>query len=332
MNGCVQWSAQAADDLARRYIDAPGMDRPAAMIDFTPPTPTWYYYHQDALGNVAALSNNDSNLAPKLSVHALRFGDVLRYRPPADRRYHNSFTKDWHAFCVRFKKKGKTKMQSNNSAYVLISILLATIGFRFQVQASVLNHSQDLLYPENLPYLEIYDSPPDITTVNVLGAMIQRYESHDSSITNVQSGHLLYLAAFDSSIVNIYGGNVTENAVRGFGTLNIYGGDSVFVSAYNSGTVNLFGGTIGLLYAFSDRPINVYGYGFEYIAPESTDPFIIGNGGTLNGYWHDGNGFSILLHNTDYDHLNLIAIPEPASLILLSYSILLVRQRIKTKH
>lgn len=51
------------NDLVRRYIYGPGIDHPVAMIDFTTSNPIWYYIHQDALGNVVALSNNSGNLA-----------------------------------------------------------------------------------------------------------------------------------------------------------------------------------------------------------------------------------------------------------------------------
>ncbi len=65
------------DDLARRYVYGPGMDRPVAMIDFTTGSALWYYYHQDALGNVVALSNNSGNLVE--SYEYTPFGTPTMY-------------------------------------------------------------------------------------------------------------------------------------------------------------------------------------------------------------------------------------------------------------
>ncbi|MBN1949889.1 MAG: RHS repeat-associated core domain-containing protein [Bacteroidales bacterium] len=56
----------STSSLIRKYIYGPGIDRPVAMI-VCPGTvggsETWYYYHQDALGNVVALSNSSGTLA-----------------------------------------------------------------------------------------------------------------------------------------------------------------------------------------------------------------------------------------------------------------------------
>ncbi|HML75786.1 MAG TPA: RHS repeat-associated core domain-containing protein [Anaerohalosphaeraceae bacterium] len=56
----------STSSFIRKYIYGPGIDRPVAMI-VCPGTvggsETWYYYHQDALGNVVALSNSSGTLA-----------------------------------------------------------------------------------------------------------------------------------------------------------------------------------------------------------------------------------------------------------------------------
>jgi RHS repeat-associated protein len=43
--------------LAKKYIYGPGMDSPAAMINVSGVSETWYYYYADALGSIRLMSN-----------------------------------------------------------------------------------------------------------------------------------------------------------------------------------------------------------------------------------------------------------------------------------
>ena len=198
--------------------------------------------------------------------------------------------------------------------YALFTILFACLVIHIncaESEATIINYSQDLTDPAYYSILEVYDSPPDTTTINILGARILTLDIFDSSIINVHEGSAMAVRAFNSS------------------TFNFYNGDNIAIVALDSSTVNLFGGQIGSINALLDSEINVFGYDFEYIASENTDPRSIGNGGTLNGYWQNGNSFSILLHDTDnisYDHLNLIIVPEPCTVLLLGFGGLVLRK------
>jgi hypothetical protein len=43
--------------LTKKYIYGPGLDNPAAMINVSGTSQTWYYYYADALGSIRLLSD-----------------------------------------------------------------------------------------------------------------------------------------------------------------------------------------------------------------------------------------------------------------------------------
>ena len=53
--------------LVRKFVYGPGIDEPIAMIAVDGETETWYYYHFDGLGSVAALSDEDGDVVESYS-------------------------------------------------------------------------------------------------------------------------------------------------------------------------------------------------------------------------------------------------------------------------
>ena len=208
---------------------------------------------------------------------------------------------------------GDLKMQAKRSLFIVLFTAMTLHNTCVESEATILNHSQDLTGINLYSDLEVYDSPPETTVLNM-------YDGVSVSI----------LKSYDNSEINIYGGSLVTVDAYNSSTFNLYGGHSISIIAFDTSTVNFWGGSVMTLSALNSSTVNLYGYGFEYIAPESTDPFVIGNGGTLNGFWQNGESFSILLNssdNTTYDHVNLITIPEPGTVLLFALGGLVLGRR-----
>lgn len=191
-------------------------------------------------------------------------------------------------------------------------------------------------------FVNVYDTPPDHTTVDMTGGFVHNFRSYDSSIINITGGEILTLDAYNTSNANISGGNVRSVFTRDHATTNLYDGGSVFslgaarqsgvvnmtggiteyLRAGELGIINLYGGTVNIyLNVWDSAKVNIYGYGFDY------DPSAGSwDGGQLTGFWLDGADFSIDLYGLGtYNHINLV--PEPSSLILFALGALLIRRK-----
>jgi len=149
----------------------------------------------------------------------------------------------------------------------------------------------------------VYDSPPDQTTVDMFGGSVRGFMTYDFSVVNIYDGELRHGAStYNSSVLNIYGGLITFEG-SGFG---------------DSSIVNLYGGdvSIGTPGFAPEATMNIYGYGFSY------------DGWRLRGYLSDGSVLdSMELTWDDYAHINLHIIPEPATIAILSFGLLVIRKR-----
>jgi hypothetical protein len=175
----------------------------------------------------------------------------------------------------------------------------------------------------------------------MLGGFVDQMQTNDSSMLNVAGGKIYTIYTRDYSSANIFGGNVSSVMTWDYATTNLYDGGTVFslgargqsgvvnmtggtteyLRAGESGIINLYGGVVtNFLDAWDFAIVNIYGYGFDY------DPYT-GKwiGGQLRGFWFDNIAFSIDLYDAHtYEHINLI--PEPASLMLFSLGVLLIRR------
>jgi len=151
--------------------------------------------------------------------------------------------------------------------------------------------------------VSVYDTPPVPTVVHMFGGSIKSVHSYDSSTFNIHEGELCRgIFARDSSTVNILGGAISLDSlsVGDSATLNIFGGD------FSSGNSPYFS---------ESSTVNIYGYDFEY-----------DGSWTLTGFLSDGSSFMFNeLFASQYPHLNLIVIPEPASVFLFCLGALLLR-------
>lgn len=148
----------------------------------------------------------------------------------------------------------------------------------------------------------VYDTPPDHTTVDMLGGVLLTLSTYDFSTTNIHGGEISWgIDTYDSSTVNIYDGTITAHflGVRNTSTLSIYGGN---LDVVNSPTF------------YETSTVNIYGYSFFY------DDIL----GVLTGNLQDGSTFIFReLSPSDYSNLNLV--PEPATMILFVMGGLILR-------
>lgn len=189
-----------------------------------------------------------------------------------------------------------------------------------KVQGTYIEIYSDTVIGDGESYDEVfvYDTPPDNTTVDVIGGYVGLLELYNSSTGNVYhevAGFTLYesstgnlygssgqLDTYDFSIANILGGNVlVSTSVNDSSTLNIYSGqlgDSVTVA--DQAIMNMYGGQgISVNYIISIEPLatlNNHGGDLGIVLVDGTlnlyggsvyeGPYVNG-GGTANIYGYD---------------------------------------------
>jgi len=189
--------------------------------------------------------------------------------------------------------------------------------------------------------VDIYDTPPDRTTVSMSGGSVNRLIAYDSSILNFTGGTISSLSSHDFSTINISGGFIHSPMAWDYSTINISGAfNSVEVGAAPDGIVNVMGGTMEAmagwggvinLYggAINDNIhavgeggwVNIYGYDLEKMYTGGKYGY-----GYVSGFWLDSTPFTIDLKGSyTYSHINLV--PEPCSLLLLTLGCLFLRRK-----
>ena len=141
---------------------------------------------------------------------------------------------------------------------------------------------------ESYDRVEVYDTPPSHTTVNMTGGYIGNISEWDSglytyntSTVNISGGNVEFLRSYDLSTVNVIGGYVgdwcgcTGLELHDLSTLNVYQGGTLFGGSFNvlelmdSSRLNVFGGD-AILFVMTQHfsTVNVHdGYIYGGIEP-----------------------------------------------------------------
>ncbi len=190
--------------------------------------------------------------------------------------------------------------------------------------------------------VNVYDTSPDHTTVDMTGGIVDQMSTYDFSTLNLTAGNISSLYARESSTANISGGSVygiqtwdsavvhfsatasatSIGAAGDFATLNMSGGATEYLGAGESGTVNLYGGSVtNSINAWDSGIVNVFGYDLAKTSSGGAYDY-----GQVYGFFMDSTPFSIEFSTSEtYDHVNLI--PEPGTLSLFALALLYLRKR-----
>ena len=183
----------------------------------------------------------------------------------------------------------------------------------------------------------------DGTVVNMSGGQIGHLLSWDASIFNMTGGLIFGqitiapISTFNvsdgainidadfvvdsSASANISGGNISADRLKTYpdSVINITGGNISFdYLDMLGGELNIYRGLLNVDNAGIGSPatVNIFGHGFNY------DP---AGQGILTGYLLDDNFFTIDgVSQSEYTRFNLI--PEPMSLLLFSFGLLVLRK------
>lgn len=202
-------------------------------------------------------------------------------------------------------------------------------------------YSDTDIHDGNYGLINIYDTPPNSTTVNMYGGLADYISTFDSSTLNFHGGNA-EVGAFGTSMINILGGNVEHATTSGNGTIYFLGSDytdSLVASDFgvvfmesgileriigeNLGVANLYGGVVSdYITAHDSSTINVYGY--DLVKTVSGGTY---GDGQISGFWMNDEAFIINLRGQEtFGNVNLI--PEPSSLILLTLGALALRRKV----
>ena len=185
--------------------------------------------------------------------------------------------------------------------------------------------------------INIYDTPPDNTTVNMFGgsadfittyneSTLNFYDGYSDiqtvnwSVCNIYGGEIGFITASDNSTLNFYNSyDATSLVAEDFSIIYVQGGYIGNLHAHQSGVIYLYGGAIpghegatGTITADDSSIVNIYGYDLF----KTSSGGFYGNG-QVYGFLMDDTYISVDLYNSEaYEHINLI--PEPATLSLFS--------------
>ena len=209
--------------------------------------------------------------------------------------------------------------------------------------------------------VRIYDTPPEHTTVVMVGGRVDQMRTYDAATFVATGGHISSFGAFDSSTVNISGeaeigglgcydwstvnisggtlggADVSDHAtlnlsggifrdvtLSDWSLFNMTGGQVRYIDVSDTAIVNLRGGIIqdGIVSRFVNDSVTINVYG--------TDLGKVSFGGQYGcgqvfGVYPDGTEFVIDLSKGYYSRVNLI--PEPTAFVVLGLGALFSRVR-----
>ena len=239
------------------------------------------------------------------------------------------------------KPRGRERILSARIFFLFVLVLILLAATSQALAAWDIYHDTDIT-SGTYGLIDIYDSPPDNTTVNFYGDLADYIGTHDSSTLNMYDGHA-DVRALDTSIINISGGTLSLAETWQYGEINISGSAEVeAIGARDFGTVDLYAGIVNRIAVLASAEINIYGgqltqwlnvidTGQVNVYGHDLDKTNYGGTygyGQLYGYLMDDTYICVDLANPEaYDHINLIPEPTTLSLLILG-SLILTRKKL----
>lgn len=190
----------------------------------------------------------------------------------------------------------------------------------------------------------VFDTPPDHTTLDMSGGLVDSLTGFDQSTVNITGGIVYTLNSMESSTINISGGRVNHATGLGTSTLVVdspqatvwdivaLGTSTAYVShgdigklgAGESGIVHVTGGS-AFDYFVADGSGSIHVYGTSLAKTSSGGQY---DRGFVSGFWSNGSSFSIPFSITDtYSRVTLHEIPEPSVMLLIAFGAISLRRR-----
>jgi hypothetical protein len=211
---------------------------------------------------------------------------------------------------VRFQKKGVRKMEQKRmrKEWVLLQVLfvLAIICQANALPVDVNIYSSTTIEDgDEYGTVNIYDTLPDQTIVDMTGGDISYCNVYDTANLNYGGGEISLVSTYNNSsaIANV-------DVSTGF-------------CLYDESKVYLYElGSSSSIFIYDDSELHIYGYNLEY--EETALP------NWVTGQWENGQSFQIYLRNiTSYDptQVFLHEVPEPLTLFFLVSGSLILRKK-----
>jgi hypothetical protein len=153
---------------------------------------------------------------------------------------------------------------------------------------------------ETYDKVDVYDTPPAHTTVDMTGGQVNRpgMFTYDATTVNISGGYVNSLRTYGSSIVNILGGSVCDSGSyvisHDSSTVNLYEGGTLHGLSFgefhlqDSSVFNIYGGD-ALLFVmpFDFGVVNVHnGYVYAGIQPHEYSTINV-YGGCIETFWEN---------------------------------------------
>jgi hypothetical protein len=160
----------------------------------------------------------------------------------------------------------------------------------------------------------------------VPGGSVHTLGACNYSVVDISGGSILDLNAYNFSAVEISGGNVNTLDTYNSSTASISGGSITGLYPHDSSTVGISGGSITQLAAYDYSVVTLYGQNFCVGGGLAFDGERVLGTGILSGEWMDGTRWVVNIL-TNRLTATILAIPEPATLLLLGLGAVMVRKR-----
>jgi hypothetical protein len=216
------------------------------------------------------------------------------------------------------EKRMEREVNGKAKKSLFIATILLLCGGLVQATIVDVNIYSDAVIEDGDEYgtVNIYDTPPNQTTVTMTGGDISYVNIYDTASLNCNDGELHFLYLHDNATATILGIDYLSG-------LELH--DSSELHIHEGSPASSISAQI-----FNNAQLHIYGYSLQLHIPTSG-----GTSGAVTGYWESGEGFTIGFRNAgEFDPLNQVflhEIPEPSTLSMLGVLLLFIERRKKHK-